>query len=324
MNTANSFLKTKNSFDYIEIISQMLSDIQNELIDNSENDSSFISLIIALLSHQLSFINQLRQMLSNLSDDIIYKQTFIDNLISINKEITMKKINHLCTFVVSNNTSEIKLSNNDVIDKIKNKFYIMIRPKKELISIHVSDSPINKSISEISFDMEKQIVKSSSMFCLNNKYSRKKSKNTKSQSSLISTFESTFHLDKKRRSAQISSRNSKRERDNIFNKSMENRKYSKNGITMINKKSENLFYNKIDNCVNQEYYQNLKNIKSRYHLIPIQQKINKTPVSKMNLNRFINVIVNSFLLISFYIMIAGFSAYMEQAYKIPIYFSKSY
>lgn len=289
MNTANSFLKTKNSFDYIEIISQMLSDIQNELIDNSENDSSFISLIIALLSHQLSFINQLRQMLSNLSDDIIYKQTFIDNLISINKEITMKKINHLCTFVVSNNTSEIKLSNNDVIDKIKNKSYIMIRPKKELISIHVSDSPINKSISEISFDMEKQIVKSSSMFCLNNKYSRKKSKNTKSQSSLISTFESTFHLDKKRRSAQISSRNSKRERDNIFNKSMESRKYSKNGITMINKKSENLFYNKIDNCVNQEYYQNLKNIKSRYHLIPIQQKINKTPVSKMNLNRFINV-----------------------------------
>lgn len=288
MNTANPFPKLKNSFDYVEIISQMLSEIQNELINNSGNDHSFISLIISLLSHQISFMNQLRQMLSNLSDDITYKPTIIDNMISINKEIMMKKISHLCTFVESNKNSEIKLSNNDVIDKIKNKSQIIIRPKKELISIHVSDSPINKSISEISFDMEKQIVKSSSMFCLNNIYSRKQSKNTKNQS-LISTFESTFHQDKKRRSAQISSRNSKRERQNICNKSMENRKYSKKGITLINKKSQKLFDIKTDNFVKQEYFHNLKNIKSRYHLINNQQKMNKTPVSKMNLNRFINV-----------------------------------
>lgn len=39
------------------------------------------------------------------------------------------------------------------------------------------------------------------------------------------------------------------------------------------------------------------------------------------LNKFINIIVNAFLLISFYIMIAGFSAYIEQTYKIPIYIS---
>lgn len=39
------------------------------------------------------------------------------------------------------------------------------------------------------------------------------------------------------------------------------------------------------------------------------------------LNKFINIIVNSFLLISFYIMIAGFSAYIEQTYKIPTYIS---
>lgn len=39
------------------------------------------------------------------------------------------------------------------------------------------------------------------------------------------------------------------------------------------------------------------------------------------LNKFINVIVNAFLLISFYIMIAGFSAYIAQTYKIPIYIS---
>ena len=35
----------------------------------------------------------------------------------------------------------------------------------------------------------------------------------------------------------------------------------------------------------------------------------------------INIIVNAFLLISFFIMIAGFSAYMKQAYEIPIYAS---
>lgn len=42
------------------------------------------------------------------------------------------------------------------------------------------------------------------------------------------------------------------------------------------------------------------------------------------INKYINLIVNSFLLISFYIMIAGFSAYMEQAYKIPTYFSSTF
>lgn len=39
------------------------------------------------------------------------------------------------------------------------------------------------------------------------------------------------------------------------------------------------------------------------------------------LNKYINLIVNSFLLISFYIMIAGFSAYMLQTYNAPIYIS---
>lgn len=41
------------------------------------------------------------------------------------------------------------------------------------------------------------------------------------------------------------------------------------------------------------------------------------------INKAINLIVNAFLLISFYIMIAGFSAYMAQTYKIPIYISSS-
>lgn len=38
-------------------------------------------------------------------------------------------------------------------------------------------------------------------------------------------------------------------------------------------------------------------------------------------NKCIKIVVNAFLLISFYIMIAGFSAYMKQAYDVPIYFS---
>lgn len=41
------------------------------------------------------------------------------------------------------------------------------------------------------------------------------------------------------------------------------------------------------------------------------------------LNKFINIIVNAFLLISFYIMIAGFSAYIAQTYGIAIYISSS-
>lgn len=48
------------------------------------------------------------------------------------------------------------------------------------------------------------------------------------------------------------------------------------------------------------------------------QEIN--PKNK-KINQCIHVIVNSFLLISFYIMIAGFSAYMKQAYQFPIYLS---
>lgn len=41
------------------------------------------------------------------------------------------------------------------------------------------------------------------------------------------------------------------------------------------------------------------------------------------LNKVINLIVNAFLLISFYIMVAGFSAYIEQTFKIPIYVSST-
>lgn len=39
------------------------------------------------------------------------------------------------------------------------------------------------------------------------------------------------------------------------------------------------------------------------------------------INKIVNLIVNGFLLISFFIMIAGFSAYMKQAYSMEVYLS---
>lgn len=63
--------------------------------------------------------------------------------------------------------------------------------------------------------------------------------------------------------------------------------------------------------------------------------INKKQISNYNqlleeinpkykkINQYINKIVNCFLLISFFIMIAGFCAYMEQAYQLPTYFSST-
>lgn len=49
--------------------------------------------------------------------------------------------------------------------------------------------------------------------------------------------------------------------------------------------------------------------------------LNKINQKYPKINKIINVIVNAFLLISFFIMIAGFSAYMEQTYKISTYVS---
>lgn len=58
-----------------------------------------------------------------------------------------------------------------------------------------------------------------------------------------------------------------------------------------------------------------KNIESYSDLL---KKIN--PKSE-KINKYINTVVNSFLLISFFIMIAGFSAYVNQTYRLSIYLS---
>lgn len=67
-----------------------------------------------------------------------------------------------------------------------------------------------------------------------------------------------------------------------------------NKIMKITKNNEINNYNNLLNIINKKY-----------------PKINK----------IINLIVNAFLLISFFIMIAGFSAYMEQTYQISTYVS---
>lgn len=67
-----------------------------------------------------------------------------------------------------------------------------------------------------------------------------------------------------------------------------------NKVIKITKNNEIKNYNNLLNIINKKY-----------------PKINK----------IINLIVNAFLLISFFIMIAGFSAYMKQTYEISIYLS---
>ena len=65
-------------------------------------------------------------------------------------------------------------------------------------------------------------------------------------------------------------------------------------VLELTRKNEINTYNQLLNIINEKHY---------------------------NINKVINLIVNTFLLISFYIMIAGFSAYMEQTYMIPTYIS---
>lgn len=51
--------------------------------------------------------------------------------------------------------------------------------------------------------------------------------------------------------------------------------------------------------------------------------LEKTNFKYKNINKIIKIIVMIFELISFYIMVAGFSAYMKQTYNLPIYLSST-
>lgn len=51
--------------------------------------------------------------------------------------------------------------------------------------------------------------------------------------------------------------------------------------------------------------------------------INKTKDNKINIVKIINYIINIFLIISFYIMVAGFSSYFKQEYNISIYITST-
>lgn len=69
-------------------------------------------------------------------------------------------------------------------------------------------------------------------------------------------------------------------------------------------------------------YRVLKIIKT-YEINNYNKLLQRINWKYTKINKIINIIVNAFLLISFYIMIAGFGAYIEQTYSIPIYISST-
>lgn len=60
-----------------------------------------------------------------------------------------------------------------------------------------------------------------------------------------------------------------------------------------------------------------------YEIFNYNRLLERINWKHQKINKLINFIVNSFLLISFYIMVAGFSAYLKQSYGINIYFSST-
>lgn len=62
-------------------------------------------------------------------------------------------------------------------------------------------------------------------------------------------------------------------------------------------------------------------IVKKYNIKNYNELLETINFKNRKINKVINMIVNSFLLVSFYIMVAGFGAYLEQIYKIPIYIS---
>lgn len=56
----------------------------------------------------------------------------------------------------------------------------------------------------------------------------------------------------------------------------------------------------------------------RYHIQNYYQFLQIINPKYEKINQLMNIIVNSFLLISFYIMVAGVGAYLQQVYQIPI------
>lgn len=62
-------------------------------------------------------------------------------------------------------------------------------------------------------------------------------------------------------------------------------------------------------------------ISEKYELDSYKELTNIILGNKENIGKIMNIIVNMFLLMTFYIMIAGFSTYFEQEYNIPIVIS---
>ena len=59
----------------------------------------------------------------------------------------------------------------------------------------------------------------------------------------------------------------------------------------------------------------------KYHIQNYHQFLQMINPKYPKMNQLMNIVVNSFLIISFYIMVAGFSAYLQQVYQIPVIIS---
>lgn len=75
-------------------------------------------------------------------------------------------------------------------------------------------------------------------------------------------------------------------------------------ISEYNELLNYMFYNKKNNKFNESKFIKYKN-------------------NNINIVRIINIIINIFLIISFYIMVAGFSSYFKQEYNISIYITST-
>ena len=153
------------------------------------------------MKHQSESIAELISTYESLSDTLPCKEHIISNLLLAHKETSIEKIKMLLGFKtpyttnqleITNNSfsvfsfetacfesfgngsfpiskeeehneSYIKFSNDNIISKIKSKLNSSLQLSKQNPPLKISDSPINKSLNEISFDMEHSMIKNNSV-----------------------------------------------------------------------------------------------------------------------------------------------------------------
>lgn len=201
------------------------------------------------------------------------------------------------------------LKNNDVLSKLKK----LNNEDDKKISIHVSDSPINKSLSEISIDMERQMIKPNSIFQFDKEEAAKAEANLKAEKEQKSSIESSGKND----SVSLYQKRMKKINTSIksFEKTLKsskrvNRSFAEetrgNSIKSTGRKrtcssvdrSIEKEAHKLDMEITKCFYKRIKNVKSKCYNIPVGTKtaknsfknsiVHKQKVLKHDLNQYIN------------------------------------